>query len=75
MRRLHEVKYFAHVVPSASDQKSLCETFVDKILGKNVTREMTGKPPMSLIECLEVLLIVCARNGGQMTDLHQRKDL
>ena len=51
---LHEVKYSAHVVLSARDQKLVCETFVKEVLGKNVTREMTGKPPMSLTESLEV---------------------
>ena len=29
---------------------------------------------MSLTECLEVASIVCAWNGGQMTDLHRRID-
>ena len=29
---------------------------------------------MSITECLEESSIVCARNGGQMTDLHRRID-
>ena len=63
MQSLHEVKFFAHIVASSREQKTMCETFVNEVLGKNVTREMTGKPPLSIIECLEVALIVCARNG------------
>ena len=74
MRSLHEVKYFAHVVKSARDQKELCENYVNEVLSKNVTRSMTGKPPLSITESLELASIVCARNGGQMTDLHRRID-
>ena len=74
MRCLHEVKFFAHVCASSREQKNMCETFVNEVLGKNVTREIIGKPPMSITECLEVSTIVCARNGGQMTDLHRRID-
>ena len=74
MGSLHEVKYFAHVVKSARDQKELCENYVNEVLSKNVTRSMTGKPPLSNTESLELASIVCARNGGQMTDLHRRID-
>jgi hypothetical protein len=35
---------------------------------------MTGKPPLSITDSLELASIVCARNGGQMTDLHRRID-
>jgi hypothetical protein len=71
MRSLYEVKYFAHVVTTARAQKELCEAYVNEVLYKNVTREMTGKPPTSITESLELASIVCARNGGQMTDLHR----
>jgi hypothetical protein len=74
MRSLHEVKYFCHVVKTARDQKDLCETFVNEVLSKNVTRSMTGKPPMTITECLDLASIVCARNGGQMADLYRRID-
>ena len=29
MRSLHEVKFFAHIVPSAREQKALCDPFVN----------------------------------------------
>ena len=74
MRSLHEVKYFCHTVRTAKDQKDLCENYVNEVLSKNVTRSMTGKPPMSITECLELASMVCARNGGQMTDLYRKID-
>mgnify|MGYP001320091374 FL=1 len=74
MRSLHEIKYFCHAVKTTRDQKDLCENFVNEVLSKNVTRSMTGKPPMSITECLELASIVCARNGGQMTDLYRQID-
>ena len=50
------------------------ETVVNEILSRNVIREMTGNPPISLAESLEVANIVCARKGGQLGDLHRKID-
>ena len=50
MRSLHEVKYFEHVVDSPRSQKLICETFFNELLSRNATREINGKPPLSLTE-------------------------
>ena len=72
MRSLHKVKFFCHVVKTARDQKDLCENFVNEVLSKRKAANVHhGKPPMSITECLELASIVCARNGGQMTDLYR----
>ena len=74
MRALHEIKFFCHATKTTRDQKDLCENFVNEVLSKNVTRSMTGKPPMTITECLELASIVCSRNGGQTTDLYRQID-
>ena len=56
----------------AAEDKIMCETFVNKAMSRNVTMEMTGKPPMNLAECLEVANIVCAKKTDQMGDLHRK---
>ena len=41
-----EAKYFTHGL----DQKVMWETFMNKVMNRNLAREMKGKPPMSLSE-------------------------
>ena len=56
----------------AAEHKIMRETFFNKAMSRNVTTEMTGKPPMSLAKCLEVANIVCAKKRGQMGDLYRK---
>mgnify|MGYP001497436458 CR=1 FL=1 len=74
LRALHEVKFFCHSTKTSREQKDLCENFVNEILSKNAIRSMTSKPPMTITECLELASVVCARNGGQTTDLYRKID-